>query len=107
MKIDHLLTALGEPNRRRILEILLTGSKSAGELSSLFEISSSAVSQHLKVLSEAGLVKVEKRKTSRIYYLRKEGFQDLQQYLSPFWQDHLLVLKQLAEDEERRNPTRE
>jgi DNA-binding transcriptional ArsR family regulator len=99
--INHLFAAMADWNRRKILELLLTGSKTAGELSSDFEISNSAVSQHLKVLFDAGLVGVEKRKTSRIYYLRMEGFKDLQQYLGQFWDDHLLVLKRLAEDEQR------
>ncbi|MCQ6559896.1 ArsR/SmtB family transcription factor [Paenibacillus mendelii] len=107
MNIDQLFTAMAEPNRRRMLELLRSGGKSAGELSSVFDISNSAVSQHLKILSNSGLVAVEKRKTSRIYYLRKEGFQDLQQYLNQFWYDHLLVLKQLAEEEERENQTHE
>ena len=84
-----------------MLEILKTGRRTAGDLSSMFEISGSAVSQHLKVLLQAQLVGVEKQKNSRIYYLRKEGFEDLQQYLGQFWDDHLTVLKQLAEAEER------
>jgi DNA-binding transcriptional ArsR family regulator len=67
----------------------------------LISFSGSAVSQHLKVLLQAQLVGVEKQKNSRIYYLRKEGFEDLQQYLGQFWDDHLTVLKQLAEAEER------
>lgn len=85
-----------------MLELLIRGNKSAGELSSAFEISGSAVSQHLKVLLQAGLVGVEKRKTSRIYYLKKDGFNELEQYLGQFWDDHLIVLKRLAEEEERK-----
>ncbi|MFC4597206.1 ArsR/SmtB family transcription factor [Cohnella hongkongensis] len=99
--INHIFIALGDPKRRRMLEILKHGKRTAGDLSSLFEISASAVSQHLKVLLEAKLVGVEKRKNSRIYYLRKEGFESLQQYLGQFWDDHLGMLKHLAEAEER------
>lgn len=100
--INNIFIALGDPKRRRMLEILKHGKKTAGDLSSLFEISGSAVSQHLKVLLQAKLVGVEKQKNSRIYYLRKEGFADLQQYLGQFWDDHLSVLKHLAEAEERK-----
>ncbi len=100
--INPIFIALGDPKRRRMLEILKHGQRTAGDLSSLFEISASAVSQHLKVLLEAKLVGVEKRKNSRIYYLRKEGFDNLQQYLGQFWDDHLGMLKHLAEAEERR-----
>ncbi|GBG06442.1 putative transcriptional regulator [Paenibacillus agaridevorans] len=98
---NHIFTAFSDPNRRRMLDILKHGKRTAGDLSSSFDISGSAVSQHLKVLLQARLVGVEKRKNSRIYYLRKEGFEDLQQYLGQFWDDHLTVLKQLAEAEER------
>ncbi|XID90794.1 ArsR/SmtB family transcription factor [Paenibacillaceae bacterium WGS1546] len=100
--IDHIFLAFADSNRRKMLELLNQGSKSAGELSSAFEISGSAVSQHLKVLLQAGLVGVEKRKTNRIYYLKKDGFNDLEQYLGQFWDDHLSVLKRLAEAEERK-----
>lgn len=99
--INDIFLALGDPNRRRVLEILKHGERTAGDLSSLFEISGSAVSQHLKVLLQAKLVGVQKRKNSRIYYLRMEGFEDLRQYLGQFWDDHLNMLKHLAEAEER------
>lgn len=100
---NNIFAALVDSNRRKMLEILNQGKRTAGDLSSFFEISGSAVSQHLKVLLQAGLVGVEKQKTSRVYYLRKEGFEDLQQYLGQFWGDHLSVLKQLAEAEERKD----
>jgi len=99
--IDTIFQALSDPNRRKLLETLRTGRRTAGELSSLFAISAPAVSQHLRVLRDARLIDVEKRKTSRIYFIRKEGFADLKQYLDPFWDDHLSLLKTLAEDEER------
>jgi len=99
--IDTIFHALADPNRRKLLDTLRAGRRSAGELSAMFEISAPAVSQHLRVLRDAGLVGVEKRKTSRIYYIRKEGFADLKGYLEPFWDDHLALLKSLAEDEER------
>jgi len=66
-----------------------------------FDISKPAVSQHLKVLRDARLVDVEKHKTSRISYLRREGFESIQQYLDQFWDDGLRALKELAEQEER------
>jgi len=79
----------------------MRGRRTAGQLCELFGISKPAVSQHLKVLRDARLVDVEKHKTSRISYLRREGFESIQQYLDQFWDDGLRVLKELAEQEER------
>jgi len=101
MTIDNLFAAMADPNRRKLLETLRGGRRSAGELAARFAISPPAVSQHLRVLLDAGLVGVEKRKTSRIYYLRKEGFSELQGYLDSFWDDRLWLPKSLAEEEVR------
>lgn len=75
-------TALSEPNRRRIVELLgANGPLSASEIGAEFKISSPAVSQHLKVLREAGLIKMEKRAQQRIYSLAPDGFNDMKQWI--------------------------
>lgn len=96
-----LFLAFADENRRRILEELRRGRRTAGQLCELFDISKPAVSRHLKVLRDAMLVDVEKHKTSRIYYLRREGFESIQQYLDRFRDDGLRMPKALAEEEEK------
>ena len=76
-------TALSEPNRRRIVEMLATnGQLSASEIGAQFDISAPAVSQHLKVLREAGLIKMEKRAQQRLYSVEPAGFLEIEQWIS-------------------------
>ena len=82
------LLALADPNRRRMVEMLAGGELSAGEIGSEFEISAPAVSQHLKVLKEASIVRVRVDGQRRIYALDPAGFAELEQWLSRvrrFW----------------------
>lgn len=72
-------------------------------IASHFDISAPAVSQHLKILEESGLVVVRREGTRRYYRLRREGFAELKEYIDRFWDDSLLRLKEAAEEEERRN----
>lgn len=86
------LTALGDPTRQRIVEMLAEGQLSAGEISQRFEISAPAISQHLKVLKEAGLVSVSVKGQKRIYELAPEGFAEVANWLNnvrPFWSGRL------------------
>jgi DNA-binding transcriptional ArsR family regulator len=103
--------ALADPNRRRIVELLANGVRSAGEIASKFSISASAVSQHLKALREAGLVQVEVRGQQRIYSLAPEGFRKLDDWFSRntrFWGDRLdrlgEVIAQAASSGSRSKP---
>src|SRR5688500_9233939 len=85
-------TALAEPNRRRMIELLARGPLAAGAIGSKFDLSAPAVSQHLKALREAGLVKVEVDGQRRIYRLDPEGLNELDAWLSRvrgFWSDRL------------------
>jgi len=100
--IEQVLQALVEPNRREILRLLAHQQLAASDIASHFDITRPAVSQHLKVLLEAGLVTVTKQGTSRIYQIRDEGLIELREYLDSFWDKHLLALKRVAEAEEKR-----
>jgi DNA-binding transcriptional ArsR family regulator len=78
--------ALGDPSRRAIVEQLGLGSRSVREIADAMPISRPAVSRHLRVLREAGLVEQEaQRGTRRIYRLREEGLDELHAYLEQVW----------------------
>jgi DNA-binding transcriptional ArsR family regulator len=100
--MEEAIRALAEPNRRRILQLVSGGELSAGEIASRFEITRPAVSQHLGVLREAGLVSERREGTRRLYSLRPEGFDDLKSFLEAFWDEGLERLKEAAELEEGR-----
>lgn len=90
-------TALAEPTRRSIVEMLGQGALSAGEITARFAISAPAVSQHLKVLREAGLVSVEVRGQRRIYRLDPAGLDAFEAWVRKvrgFWGPHLDALEQ-------------
>jgi DNA-binding transcriptional ArsR family regulator len=100
--MEEAIRALAEPNRRRILQLVTGGELSAGEIASRFEITRPAVSQHLTVLREAGLVAERREGTRRLYRVRPEGFADLKSFLEAFWEEGLERLKEAAELEEGR-----
>jgi DNA-binding transcriptional ArsR family regulator len=100
--MEEAIRAIAEPNRRRILQLVTTKELSAGEIASRFEITRPAVSQHLGVLREAGLVSERREGTRRLYSLRPEGFKDLKSFLEAFWDEGLERLKEAAELEEGR-----
>jgi DNA-binding transcriptional ArsR family regulator len=100
--MEEAIRALAEPNRRRILQLVTGGELSAGEIASRFEITRPAVSQHLTVLREAGLVAERREGTRRLYRVRPEGFADLKSFLEAFWDEGLERLKEAAELEEGR-----
>jgi DNA-binding transcriptional ArsR family regulator len=96
------IRALGEPRRRRILELVAARELSAGQIASKFDISRPAVSQHLTVLKQAGLVTERRDGTRRLYSVRPEGFRGLRKFLERFWDEGLERLKLAAELEEGR-----
>ena len=77
--------ALGDPNRRAIVEILGTGGRSVQELADALPISRPAVSRHLRLLKDAGLVVEEPVGTRRIYRLHDEGVDEVRRYLERVW----------------------
>jgi DNA-binding transcriptional ArsR family regulator len=86
---DAVFNALGEPVRRRILELLAEGPQPVGQLAERLPVGRPAVSRHLKCLSEAGLVQHRGEGTRNLYALAPEGFVDAQQWLVTNW-DHVL-----------------
>ena len=101
--IAQILQAIAEPHRREILNLIQVRELSSGEISAYFDLTGSAISQHLKVLVESGLVTVRRDGTRRIYQLRPEGIVELKSFLEQFWDDSLDKLKGAAEAEERRS----
>jgi DNA-binding transcriptional ArsR family regulator len=100
--MDVVLQAIAEPRRREILMLIRADELAAGEIAAHFDVTRPAISQHLQVLTAAGLVSVRKDGTRRLYQARPEGLADLRAFLETFWDDRLLRLKQAAESEERR-----
>ena len=100
--MEAALKAIAEPRRRQILRLVWDAELSAGEIASHFDVSRPAVSQHLTVLKEAGLVDERRNGTKRLYRARPEGLADLKAFLDDFWGDQLEALKREAEREERK-----
>ena len=95
--MEETLRALADPGRRRILKLVQSEERMAGEIAAELPITWPAVSQHLRVLKGAGLV-TERRDGARRYYrARPEGFDDVRAFLDEFWDDKLQALKQEVE----------
>jgi DNA-binding transcriptional ArsR family regulator len=77
--------ALGDPNRRAIVELLRDGDRSVGELASALPISRPAVSRHLRLLEQAGLVRGQAEGTRHVYRLDDQGIAALREYLTTVW----------------------
>src|SRR6266704_5861323 len=99
--VETALRAIAGSRRREILRLVLDAERSAGEIASHFEVTRPAVSQHLSVLKEAGLVSERRNGTKRLYRARPEGLAELKAFLDEFWGDRLEALKREAEQEER------
>src|SRR3954453_10207077 len=96
------LDALGDPTGRAILERLLAGPLPVGEIADGLPVSRPAVSQHLRVLREAGLVSARRDGTRRVYRLDPRGLEALRAYVDRFWTTALAEFKAAAESEARR-----
>jgi DNA-binding transcriptional ArsR family regulator len=97
MNPDAALKALAEPNRRAILRLVADDSRSVGEIASHLDITAQAVSRHLKVLREAGLVAERREGTRHLFVVRPDGFAAVQDFLADFWTRQLGQLKAAAE----------
>ena len=95
------LSALADPTRRAVFERLRAGPRGVGEIAATLPVSRPAVSQHLKVLKEAGLVADEAHGTARIYRIHAEGLRELRDWLDGFWDDALASFKEHAESGEK------
>ena len=100
--MDVALKAIANPHRREILRLVGIGELSAGEIAERFDVSRPAVSQHLSVLKEAGLVDERRDGTRRLYRANPNGLVELRDYLDQFWAVRLDALKREAEREEER-----
>jgi DNA-binding transcriptional ArsR family regulator len=94
--------ALGDPQRRAILALLGDRPRAVGELASLLPVTRPAVSHHLRLLKEAGLVSDERVGTRRVYALRREGLDAVARYLEQVWGDAATRFRLAAENTRRR-----
>ncbi len=102
--IDRTFKALADPTRRRIFERLAGGSRPVGDLTKGLRVSRPAVSQHLKVLKLAGLVRMEPRGTRRQYSMDPAGLTAMRAYLDRFWDLNLSAFKNFVESMEDKRP---
>ena len=100
MAYDNALAALADPTRRRIFERLKSGPQAVGAIARRMPVSRPAVSQHLKVLKEAGLVADRPDGTRRVYYIDPHGLGALRAWLDQFWAVALEAFKAELEREE-------
>lgn len=95
--IDQTLKALAEPRRREILQLVAHDELAAGEIAAAFDVTRTAVSQHLTVLKGAGLLTERRDGTRRLYRARPDGLAALRSLLDDMWASSLDVARRLAE----------
>lgn len=113
--METLWSALMEPHRLRIVELLRDGPLTVGEITERLELQQPQVSKHLKVLSEAAIVEVQPQANRRIYKLRREPFQELEIWLQSFrrlWEERFdrledYLLESQAAEQQTRNQSEE
>ena len=93
-----VLSALADPTRRQVFELLRRGPRPVGELAGELPVSRPAVSQHLKVLKDAGLVREQRNGTRRLYAPNGDGLVALRDYLDGYWDEALAAFKTAAEE---------
>jgi len=96
-QMDEALRALAEPRRRAILRLVAHSELSAGEIASCFDVTRTAVSQHLTVLKHAGLLTERRQATRRLYRARPEGLAGLREFLDQMWASSLEIARDLVE----------
>src|SRR5258708_23364884 len=92
-KAEKALEAFGDPTRRRVFERLRHRTRSVREIAQGMDVSRPAVSQHLKVLQEAGLVRVRSEGTRRLYSVEPRGLETVRDWLDGFWDEALSAFK--------------
>ena len=103
MVMQAVLVALAEPRRREILRLVRDREMLAGEIAARFpEVARPTVSEHLRVLRDAGLVVQRREGTRRLYRTRVEGFGEVRAFVDEFWEGRLRALKVEAEREQRK-----
>lgn len=101
MTYERTLSVLANPTRRAVFERLRRGPSSVAGLAEDLPVSRPAVSQHLKALKAAGLVRDEPRGAARIYRIHAPGLRDLRDWLDGFWDEALTNFKDFAEEKDR------
>lgn len=99
--LQAAIDALAEPRRREILLLVRDREMAAGQIAAHFDVTRQAVSQHLRNLSDAGLLSERREGTRRIYRVRPEGLVDLRAFLDDFWSERLGALKRAVEADQR------
>jgi DNA-binding transcriptional ArsR family regulator len=102
MTYETAFAALADPTRRRVLEKLNSGPKAVGVIARGLPVSRPAVSQHLKVLKEAGLVADRPEGTRRVYYIDPDGIGAMRRWLDQFWDAALQAYAQEVKRSERK-----
>jgi DNA-binding transcriptional ArsR family regulator len=98
---EAALDALGDPTRRAVLELVRTGERPVGEIAARLPVSRPAVSQHLRVLKEAGLVRERRDGTRHLYAVDRRGLLALREYLERYWDAALAAFAEAAEAPDR------
>jgi DNA-binding transcriptional ArsR family regulator len=96
----EVFEAIAQPKRREILRLLAAGGRPAGEIAAKFAVTQPAISQHLKVLKDTGLVNERRDGTRRLYSVRSEGLTDLHGFLAEVLPGRLQRLKEVIEEDE-------
>jgi DNA-binding transcriptional ArsR family regulator len=97
---DEALRAIAEPRRRAILRLVTRNELAAGEIAAAFDITRTAVSQHLTVLKNAGLLSERRDGTKRLYRARAEGLAGLREFLDDMWSGALDAARSMAEEQQ-------
>jgi DNA-binding transcriptional ArsR family regulator len=95
--MERTLRAIADPGRRQILLLVRDRERAAGEIAAQFDVSWPAISQHLRVLRQAGLVTERREGAKRFYRARPEGLREVRDYLDGFWDERLEQLKREVE----------
>lgn len=98
-RTNEVLRALAEPRRRQILRLVGGGERAAGEIAAEFEVTRTAISQHLTVLKSAGLLNERRDGTRRLYSVRAESLEEVRHALDQAWSEALDGARSLVEDE--------
>jgi DNA-binding transcriptional ArsR family regulator len=95
-----VISVFAEPRRRNILRLVLARELPAGAIAARFDVSAAAISQHLRVLREAGQIHERREGTRRLYRVRPEGLESVRTYVERFWSESLGRLKETIESDE-------
>ena len=99
--VETVLKAIAEPRRQEILRLLWQRERAAGEVVAHFDINRPAISKHLRILKEAGLLEERRAGTQRLYRARPERLADARRFLESFWDEGLAAIKRSAEGDTR------